>query len=109
MFAAEEVASVPWIYENVWLIPALPALSFLIILFFGKRLPFKGAEVGITAVIAAFALALLTTFTWIGDIQDATSDHGDEDHALVTEAGEAEAVSLTAEAGEGYAPRRPQR
>ena len=33
--------------NNVWLIPALPALSFVLILFFGKRMKFGGAEIGI--------------------------------------------------------------
>jgi NADH-quinone oxidoreductase subunit L len=104
VFAVEEAASNPWIFENVWLIPALPALSFLLILFFGKKLPFKGAEIGITSVLAAFALALLTTFTWIGEIADSQS-HDGEDHALVTESGDVEAVALTVEEGEGYSPR----
>ena len=68
MFSAEVAAANPWIYDNVWLIPALPAASFLLILFFGKKLPFKGAEIGIASVLTAFALALFATFTWIGDI-----------------------------------------
>ena len=81
MFATEaaEIA-VPWLYENAWLIPALPAASFVLILFFGKKLPFKGAEIGITAVLAAFLLALLTAFSWIGDIQggEEAGDHAEE-------------------------------
>ena len=28
-----------WFLRNVWLIPLLPALSFVGILFFGKRMP----------------------------------------------------------------------
>ena len=28
-----------WLLRNVWLIPLLPTLSFLGILFFGKRMP----------------------------------------------------------------------
>ncbi len=98
MFAADkaaELADNPWIYDNVWLIPALPAASFLLILFFGKKLPYKGAEIGISAVLAAFALALLTTFTWIGDIQGAEESHDGDDHALVTSAGESQTVVLT--------------
>ena len=89
MFAAEAAeTALPWLYQNVWLIPALPAASFLLILFFGKRLPYKGAEIGLTAVGAAFVLAMLTTFTWIGDIQGAegaeapAGEHGEttDDH-----------------------------
>jgi NADH-quinone oxidoreductase subunit L len=86
VLAAEAAETTTWLYQNAWLVPALPAASFVLILFFGKRLPFKGAEIGIAAVGAAFVLAVLTTFTWIGDIQDVTADaehsettdHGDE-------------------------------
>ena len=36
--------------NNGWIIPAIPAVSFLLILFFGKHLPKKGSEIGILAV-----------------------------------------------------------
>ncbi len=99
VLAAEEAAAIPWLYENAWLVPALPAASFLLILFFGKRLPFKGAEIGIAAVGTAFVLAVLTTFTWIGDIQAA--EEGEEEHSLVVD-GEAVAVALTVDEGDGH-------
>ena len=54
-----------WFLENVWLIPALPALSFLGILFFGKRMPKGGAELGIAAVGAAFLLAVFANVAWL--------------------------------------------
>ena len=106
MFAAEaaEIA-VPWLYENAWLIPALPAASFVLILFFGKRLPFKGAEIGLTALGAAFVLALLTVFTWIGDIQAAegapteegsTTEEHDEESLISVDGDSLDSVSLTA-------------
>ncbi len=76
MFAAEAAeTAASWFYTHAWVIPALPAASFVLILFFGKRLPFKGAEIGITAVAAAFVLAVLTTFTWIGDVQAEIASH----------------------------------
>ena len=43
--------------EYAWIIPAIPAVSFVLILFFGKRLPKKGAEIGILAVGASFVLS----------------------------------------------------
>ena len=43
---------------KAWLIPLIPALSFWVILFVGKRLPGKGAEVGIASVGASCVLAL---------------------------------------------------
>ncbi len=43
--------------ENVWIIPALTFVSFWLILFFGKRLPKGGSEIGILFVGAALALS----------------------------------------------------
>ncbi len=99
LLAAEEAAANSWLYDNAWLIPALPALSFLLIIFFGKRLPNKGAEIGIAAVSAAFILAVLTTFTWMGDIR-ASFDKKEEAQVLTVDGEEAIAVVLTAEEGE---------
>ena len=53
--------------DNAWLIPLIPAVSFFIILLFGKRLPKKGAEVGIAALLASFALSVLVALDWIGE------------------------------------------
>jgi NADH-quinone oxidoreductase subunit L len=50
--------------RNAWLIPFLPAVSFLVILFFGKRLPKKGAESGIAAVGASFLMACFVAYRW---------------------------------------------
>jgi NADH-quinone oxidoreductase subunit L len=44
--------------HQAWLIPSLPAVSFFLILFFGRRTPGKGAPIGIVAVAASFVLAL---------------------------------------------------
>ena len=46
-----------WFLDNAWLVPAFPALSFLVILFFGKRFPKGGSEVGIAAVALSFVFA----------------------------------------------------
>jgi len=54
-----------WLLRNVWLIPLLPALSFVGILFFGKRMPRGGSELGIALVGIAFVLSLLTAAAWI--------------------------------------------
>ncbi|MGH9035500.1 MAG: hypothetical protein ACRD0O_07020, partial [Acidimicrobiia bacterium] len=53
--------------ENSWLIPFIPAVSYFVILFFGKRMPMKGAESGLLAVGASFVLALLVGAQWISD------------------------------------------
>ena len=50
--------------NNVWLIPFLPAVSFFLILGFGKKMKYGGAEIGILAVGAALLLASLTNIAW---------------------------------------------
>src|SRR5215210_2308812 len=62
--------------ENAWLIPLIPALSFLVILFFGKRLPKKGSEIGIGALTIAFVLSVLTALEWIGEEVPRHPAHG---------------------------------
>ena len=59
-----------WFLENAWLVPLLPALSFVGILFFGKRMRYKGAELGIGAVAASFVLAVCAGFAWLGHHDD---------------------------------------
>src|SRR6266542_296347 len=48
---------------KAWLIPLIPALSFWVILFVGKRLPAKGADVGIH--IDGLAVMMLVVVTFI--------------------------------------------
>ena len=50
--------------ENIWVIPAVTFTSFWLILFFGKRLPKRGAEIGIAALAVAFALSSVAVFEW---------------------------------------------
>jgi NADH-quinone oxidoreductase subunit L len=58
------------VLENAWLIPVIPVVSFWLILFFGKRLPMKGAEIGVGALIVCFALSVVTLGAWVS--RDAT-------------------------------------
>jgi NADH-quinone oxidoreductase subunit L len=51
--------------RNAWLIPFIPAVSFVIILLFGKRLPGKGALVGTLAIGASFVLSLVAASQWL--------------------------------------------
>ena len=62
--------------DHAWLVPLIPALSFVVILFFGKRFPRGGAEVGIAAVGASFVLACGTLIQWINRVRDADHSHG---------------------------------
>jgi NADH-quinone oxidoreductase subunit L len=43
--------------DYAWLVPALPALSAVLIMIFGRMLPKKGAEIGIVAIAAALAIS----------------------------------------------------
>jgi NADH-quinone oxidoreductase subunit L len=94
--------------ENAWIIPLIPAASFFLILFFGKRMPKKGAEIGIAALGVCFALAIVTNIQWWDRVDtaehaaeeghsddgaehgDEGAEHGDED----AEHGEEEAFGL---------------
>jgi NADH-quinone oxidoreductase subunit L len=52
--------------ENAWLIPAITFASFWVILFFGKKLPRGGSEVGVVAVGATLVLSIVALIQWIG-------------------------------------------
>ncbi len=58
-----------WFDNNAWLIPLIPAVSFVIILLFGKRFPKHGSEVGILAVGASFVLACGAALGWINHVR----------------------------------------
>ena len=60
------VGSGGFFLDFAWLIPLLPALSFVGILLFGKRMPRKGSELGLVAVGGSLFLALGAAVTWMG-------------------------------------------
>ncbi|MDP8976277.1 MAG: NADH-quinone oxidoreductase subunit L [Actinomycetota bacterium] len=67
--------------ENAWVVPALPVLSFVLILFFGKRLPRHGHEIGVAAVAMAFVLACVCAVQWVQRPADLEVKPGAEEHA----------------------------
>src|SRR5919108_1404307 len=75
--------------DNAWIIPLLPAASFFLILFFGKRMPRKGSEIGIAAVGLAFVLALATNVQWFDHVSDGPPST--EEHAAAVVEGESAA------------------
>ena len=102
-----------WFLEHAYVIPLIPAASFFLILLFGKRLPYKGAEIGIAALGVCFALALATNVQWREYVND--SEHAEEavhdaeegavggEEAVEGEARGAEGESAeSAEAGEAH-------
>ncbi|WP_419918714.1 NADH-quinone oxidoreductase subunit L [Candidatus Poriferisocius sp.] len=78
------VAASGWFLENAWLIWLFPAVSFVLILLFGKRFPRGGSEVGITAVGASLVFGLITAIQWISEVESGGSGStGPEgEHAL---------------------------
>lgn len=99
----------PWILRNAWIIPFIPAMSFLLILFFGKRLPYKGAEIGVASVLSCLVLAIIANVAWFdhrdnfethsSPAEDAAGlivhDMGSIGPALVTVDGVSDEVDLT--------------
>ena len=74
--------------DQAWLIPLLPAVSAAIIIFFGKRMPYKGAEVGIAAIVLALGLSVAVAaevFSHNFDVAARTEvvhhDEGEDGHA----------------------------
>jgi NADH-quinone oxidoreductase subunit L len=61
--------------DHAWLIPLIPAVSFALILFFGKRMPRQGSEIGIFAVGASFVLSCVTAVQWMQRVNDAADEH----------------------------------
>jgi NADH-quinone oxidoreductase subunit L len=87
------------VLDNAWIIPLIPAASFVLILLFGKRLPRKGSEIGIAAVGIAFLLALVTNVQWFQHVDDDGHASGpvaeavaDDGHAPAAAAAEGESA-----------------
>jgi NADH-quinone oxidoreductase subunit L len=82
LFAAEASVSVPGIFEMVWIVPAVMAASFLVILFGSKRLGVTAHFIGIPAVVFAFIFSLTIAGSWIGYVGDVADSHGGGEEAL---------------------------
>jgi NADH-quinone oxidoreductase subunit L len=91
------------VLENAWIIPLIPAASFFLILFFGKRLPRKGSELGIAAVGLAFALALVTNVQWFQHVNDAEHEAETHSEEVVEEEHSLSAVSVGGESAQARA------
>ena len=48
-----------WFLEHAWLIPLIPAIAFFLIIFFGKKMPRGGSEIGIASMLAALVIAVV--------------------------------------------------
>ena len=79
LLAAEETAahaaeSAGWFLENAWLIALIPGVAFFLILFFGKRMPRGGSEIGIASMIASLVISAGATMQWIDQVD---TNHGE--------------------------------
>jgi NADH-quinone oxidoreductase subunit L len=93
------------VLDHAWIIPLIPAASFVLILLFGKRMPKKGAEIGIAALLAAFVLAIVVNVQWFDRVDNPphVDDHTEEaaeTEQLASES-DAEHASATQEAEHG--------
>ncbi len=101
-FAAESgeaaVVTAGWLLRNAWIFPAIPFCSFLITLFFGKRLPQRGSPVGVAALALTFVLGLAAAGQWISySNRSEDAAHAETEHALVgASAGTGESAAATA-------------
>ena len=93
MLAAES----GWFLEHAFLIPIVPAVAFALILFFGKRLPMKGSEIGVASMVTSLVLAAGTAYQWIQRV-----DFFSEGEKVGAMAGFGRAFGLHEEGGAGF-------
>ncbi len=109
--ASETFTPESWFFDNAWTIPALPCAAFILILLFGKRLPYKGAEIGIASVVTALGLAILTTGAWVGEYESHQGSHSAEavtqDVELAQDTDSFEIAADAGEGGEGHVKAEP--
>ncbi|MDG2262080.1 MAG: proton-conducting transporter membrane subunit, partial [Actinomycetota bacterium] len=90
--------------ENAFIIPLIPAISFVLILAFGKRL--KGGDaahwIGIAAVGVAFVLSIVAAVQWIDRSENAASGDGHAPVAEHHEHDEHDGVHTEDEGGESH-------
>ncbi|MGC1512202.1 MAG: NADH-quinone oxidoreductase subunit L [Acidimicrobiales bacterium] len=93
--------------ENAWIIPAITFVSFWIILFFGKRLPRGGSEIGVGALALTFVLSCVAVFQWVDRpadtlIQPAGATHASADEGESPTGGHEPPTSGVDEMEEGH-------
>ncbi len=73
--AATEVAlKSGWFLEHAWVVPVIPALSFFLIIFFGKRMPKKGSEFGVASMLGSLVFAGGAAYQWIQRVNAAPEE-----------------------------------
>jgi hypothetical protein len=60
---------IPYLLDKVWIVPAIMAASFLVILFFGKRLGTRAtAGIGIASVSLCLLFSVVVAGQWISRV-----------------------------------------
>ena len=71
---AHKALSSGWFLEHAFIIPIIPAVAFALIIFFGKKLPMKGSELGILSMLASLVFAVGAALQWINRVNGATEE-----------------------------------
>ncbi|CAN5514545.1 hypothetical protein BH23ACT3_BH23ACT3_00950 [soil metagenome] len=104
MVAAEALPT-GFFLDNAWLIPLVPAIAFAVIIGFGKKLPYRGSEVGIASMAISTVLAVGAVVQWMQRVNTADAGHGGNgDGALESVNGFARSVFPSATVGENGEP-----
>ena len=77
MFAASETLSPlsgGWFLDNAWIAPVVPTIGFFLIIFFGKKLPKKGSEIGVLSLVGSLVLASGAAWQWIQRVNSASEE-----------------------------------
>jgi NADH-quinone oxidoreductase subunit L len=91
------------VLRNAWIIPVVPVVSFWLILFFGKRLPKKGAEIGVAALGICFVLSVALAGQWISREGTVPVEHHGEEAAHAAPESDAHADDAHAKKDDAHA------
>src|SRR4029079_11978657 len=62
--------------DHAWLVPLIPAVSFVVILLFGKKFPRGGSEIGVGALFASWLLSCAAFYQWVSHVDAASHASG---------------------------------
>ena len=71
---AHKALSSGWFLEHAFIIPIIPAVAFALIIFFGKKLPMKGSELGILSMLASLVFSVGAALQWISRVNGAAKE-----------------------------------
>ncbi len=101
MFAADTSRALEltsgWFLENAWLAGLVPVIGFALIIGLGKRMPMKGAEIGLASMAATLVVTVGAAIQWMQRVNSAEGP-GEEAAGLVQAFGRS--LPRAAEGGE---------